>query len=455
MKILNCYIKGFGTYYNKEFTFHDGLNYLYELNGEGKTTLASFIKAMLYGLESYKDNSKDFKDRKHYKPFNNNSFGGSLTFISNNKTYKVERTFDAKSQEKDTIAIYVNDVLENFDKEIGEEILQLDKDAFERLMYITSSDIKIESNSNLKKHLNNIIDATDESFNYDDIFKNVNQHKNKYDRNKNSLIQDEKNNSSNLLKEIKENEQISSDLEEKYQKYNEVIKERNELSNKISQQGFYTSYQEKQKELNQNKDNLSEIINKYPNSYPNETELLSLLEASQKIKQLEEENSYKIDNLETINDRYSLGLPNVDDYIKLFNNLIRIPNSINFSFHLQELTPAEFKCYAAKKNSYTIGSDGRIYKCTEAFDMSENNLGYISKSGEMIIDYYKESCWTSISRTLNIEKCLTCKYSGCCLYSPCPKNSLQSTNKEPVCPRTKGNVVNLIKVLSTECFEKI
>lgn len=148
-------------------------------------------------------------------------------------------------------------------------------------------------------------------------------------------------------------------------------------------------------------------------------------------------------------------LLNVDDYIKLFNNLVRIPNSINFSFHLQELTPAEFKCYAAKKNSYTIGSDGRIYKCTEAFDMSENNLGYISKSGEMIIDYYKESCWTSISRTLNIEKCLTCKYSGCCLYSPCPKNSLQSTNKEPVCPRTKGNVVNLIKVLSTECFEKI
>lgn len=146
-------------------------------------------------------------------------------------------------------------------------------------------------------------------------------------------------------------------------------------------------------------------------------------------------------------------LLNVSDYIKLFNQLIEIPNSLNFEFHLQELNPFEFKCYAAKKNCYTIGSDGKIYKCTEAFDMKENQLGHMSKKGEMIIDCYKESLWTSLSKKLNTEKCLNCHYSGCCLYSPCPKNSLQNPKNEPICPRTKGNVVNLIKILNEKHFQ--
>ena len=342
MKILNCYIKGFGIYNNQEFTFHDGLNCLYEINGEGKTTLASFIKAMLYGLESYKDNSKDFKDRKHYKPFNNTSFGGSLTFISHNKTYKVERSFDAKSQEKDTVNIYVNGVLENFDKEIGEEILKLDKDAFERLMYITSSNIKIESNSNLKKHLNNIIDATDESFDYEEIFKNVSQHKNKYGLNRNSLINKEKNNNIELIKNINEIEKISSNLEEKYQNYNELIKKQDELNNKILQQGFYKSYQEKLNNLTKDKEELLKITNNYPNSYPNENELSSLFDASQKINHLKEDNTFKIDDYQIIKNKYPLGFPNVNEtntLKELFINKEQIKNNIlASSYDVDKLT---------------------------------------------------------------------------------------------------------------------
>ncbi len=327
MKIISCYIKGFGLFSNKELTFNDGLNCLYEINGQGKTTLASFIKAMLYGMESYWENCKDFRDRKHYKPFNSTSYGGNLIFAHDNKTYRVERTFDTKRQEKDVVNIYVNDVKKVFDKEIGEAILQLDKDTFERLMYITSADIKIESSSNIKKHLNNIIDGTDESFNYEDIYKNVLYHKNKYIRTKNSLIPEEQEKSKKLLQEIKNTEVVEKDLELKYQAYNEFIKLREELNFKVQKQAYYEAYYTNIEKLQESKNRLASIINNYPNSYPKEDEINSLKNATQKIEQLQNDEFFEnviseeqLTKALATKDKYSNGFPTEDET----NNLLKL-----------------------------------------------------------------------------------------------------------------------------------
>ena len=402
MKILNCYIKGFGTYNNQTFTFHDGLNCLYEENGQGKTTLACFIKAMLYGLESYKDNSKDFKDRKHYKPFNNASFGGSLTFTHNNNTYTVERTFDAKSQEKDLVNVYVNDVLENFEKEIGEEILHLDKDAFERLMYINASDIKIESNSNLKKHLNNIIDATDESFDYEKIDKNITQHKNRYGRNKDSLINKEKDQSSDLLKEIKDTEQISSELTFKYENYNALNKQREELNNKVSQQGFYKSYQEKQNNLLQDKDKLTQLTNNYPFSYPNEKEIEILLENSIKIKQLTNDNASLNDNLD-IKKQYPLGLPNSEE-----TNTLQALFTKKEELHKDLLANSYDENKLSFYQSLPLNEDN-IHTLSDKYEQYKNSSTLAPYESELLNKYDNTSCLKDIETIKQLENTTSSK----------------------------------------------
>ena len=51
MKLLKCYIENFGVLQNFKYDFYDGLNTIKENNGFGKTTFATFIKSMFYGLD--------------------------------------------------------------------------------------------------------------------------------------------------------------------------------------------------------------------------------------------------------------------------------------------------------------------------------------------------------------------------------------------------------------------
>ena len=171
MELKKAIIRNFGTISNKTYDFTSGINSYIDNNGKGKSTLAYFIKAMLYGLDNVKVNSSEFKDRKHYEPFNGGSFGGTLEFVHNGHYYHIERTFDSKSNSKDEIKIIIDkeEEKEKYNQEIGERLLNLDKEAFERLLFITSEDIKMESNGNIKKNLNNIINDTAEGVDYDAI----------------------------------------------------------------------------------------------------------------------------------------------------------------------------------------------------------------------------------------------------------------------------------------------
>lgn len=50
MKIREIYVKSFGCLSDFKKEFHDGFNAVTENNGFGKTTLATFVKAMFYSL---------------------------------------------------------------------------------------------------------------------------------------------------------------------------------------------------------------------------------------------------------------------------------------------------------------------------------------------------------------------------------------------------------------------
>ena len=46
MKLISCYITGFGRIEDYKYEFGDGLNAFLEDNGWGKSTFCAFIKAM-------------------------------------------------------------------------------------------------------------------------------------------------------------------------------------------------------------------------------------------------------------------------------------------------------------------------------------------------------------------------------------------------------------------------
>ena len=115
MKLISCYIESFGGLSGFEKQFDAEFDSFFQRNGTGKTTLSAFILAMLYGLDSLRATDKELKDRARYLPWGGGKYGGSLTLESKGKLYRIERTFDSKSETKDTLTVY--------DLQSGEKIL--------------------------------------------------------------------------------------------------------------------------------------------------------------------------------------------------------------------------------------------------------------------------------------------------------------------------------------------
>ncbi len=50
-------------------------------------------------------------------------------------------------------------------------------------------------------------------------------------------------------------------------------------------------------------------------------------------------------------------------------------------------------CYAARANAFVIRSDGRVAKCTVAFEDDRNAVGRLSENGDLVIDQSKHLPW--------------------------------------------------------------
>jgi uncharacterized protein len=95
-------------------------------------------------------------------------------------------------------------------------------------------------------------------------------------------------------------------------------------------------------------------------------------------------------------------------------------------------------CYAGKPNHYVIGSDGRAYKCTVAFDLETNQVGRMHANGILEIDRIKDAFWTQ-DNALTDPTCGKCAFSLSCMGIHCPLIRME-TGKQP-CPTQKRFVM--------------
>ena len=102
MKILSIHVQAFGKLSGVNLELRDGVNAIQNVNGFGKTTMASFIRAILYGF-TYKTTG-GVKDSSRFAPWQGTGrFGGSMTVLHNGETYRIERFFGA-TQKQETLA---------------------------------------------------------------------------------------------------------------------------------------------------------------------------------------------------------------------------------------------------------------------------------------------------------------------------------------------------------------
>ena len=94
MTLNELTIRGFGKFHDRTFTFSDGINILYGKNESGKSTLHSFLRAMLFGMERARGRAAKTDFFAHFEPwFGDGAYGGALKFTEAGHVYRLERNF--------------------------------------------------------------------------------------------------------------------------------------------------------------------------------------------------------------------------------------------------------------------------------------------------------------------------------------------------------------------------
>lgn len=100
MRLLDLHIDGFGKFHDRTVQFEDGMNIIYGKNEAGKSTLHTFIRCMLFGLERGRGRASRNDLYTRYEPWQNKAaYGGQLRLEKDGIIYRIERNFrkDQKS----------------------------------------------------------------------------------------------------------------------------------------------------------------------------------------------------------------------------------------------------------------------------------------------------------------------------------------------------------------------
>lgn len=104
MKILGLKIRNFGKLADKQIELSDGINLIYGENESGKSTIHTFIKGMLFGMERARGRAAANDTYSLYEPWENpNYYSGKMKFESGGKSFWIDRNFDKYSKRADLV----------------------------------------------------------------------------------------------------------------------------------------------------------------------------------------------------------------------------------------------------------------------------------------------------------------------------------------------------------------
>ena len=98
MKILELHINSFGKLKNKHIRFSDRFNLIYGYNEAGKSTIHSFIKAMLFGMDRTRVRANPNDAWSRYLPWDSGAdYSGSMKVSYKDSVYRIERNFSRQA----------------------------------------------------------------------------------------------------------------------------------------------------------------------------------------------------------------------------------------------------------------------------------------------------------------------------------------------------------------------
>lgn len=373
MKLLKCHIVGFGNWKNKTIDFKDGLTSVCEKNGFGKSSLASFIRAMFYGLERV---TKANNERKRALPFDGSPCGGSLDFEWQGNQYSIERSFIGKTPKDDTLICYKNGIET---KELGEipgnVVFGLDLDSFNRTIFISPTDLEISSSETLNAKMSHFVEGSSDGCDFSSVKESLEELKKKYKPQKNAetkgLLAIETSKINDLEMQETNLSNMKAAMPAKYEKLQELDKNIsiNQEKNKkaVSHNALIKSwenYDREKEKIDEKEKEIRQLKEKYPLgmiSLAEETSMKGLLE------------QYKLDGNSYANLKLSIAEKDEYDNLKLrFEE--DVPTS-SFLNELQELVLA----YSNEKSKEPLKLSLEESSLIRLFDGRKVNLESLEK----------------------------------------------------------------------------
>lgn len=95
MKICELLLRNFGKFSGRSMQFSEGIQILYGENESGKSTIHTFIKGMLFGMERGRGRAANNDTFTRYEPWENpGCYSGRLVFETGGRHFAIDRNFD-------------------------------------------------------------------------------------------------------------------------------------------------------------------------------------------------------------------------------------------------------------------------------------------------------------------------------------------------------------------------
>ena len=160
----------FGRLKDDKLVLSPGLNVIEAANESGKTTWMAFLRVMLYGL-----NTRDrgpLADKHRYLPWDGGSMQGRIDLVHNGRSITVTRTTSRPTSPLGNFsACYTNTSTPVSDLEsysLGESLLGVPQEVFERSAFIRQSGVSINHSSVLEQRIAALITTGEEDTSYTD-----------------------------------------------------------------------------------------------------------------------------------------------------------------------------------------------------------------------------------------------------------------------------------------------
>jgi len=246
--IKEIYMEHFGKFHGKKVEFSKGTNIVYGENEAGKTTIHTFIRGMLFGIDKVRGRGSTQDVYTRYEPWETpGSYSGSMSIVQNGINYRIERNFNKDN--KSMAVINVDEGRELSKEEIESLFSGFDESSYYNTISVSQlgSATDKELEIILKNYAANLMSTKSTEL---DMNKAVETLKGKRREIKSEAGNDTESSLKNSLKElmggIEETERLESSLEERIagnkENLNMLTKRQGELEKKQSdlEKEYYT-----------------------------------------------------------------------------------------------------------------------------------------------------------------------------------------------------------------------